>query len=382
MKRIDLEVPKSIKDLNQIFKKSGKKLYLVGGAVRDFVTGDVPKDFDLTTDATPDEIIELLSDKHRINLQGEKFGVIVVYGLDDLKDGVEIATFREDIGKGKDTSVKVGATIDMDVKRRDITFNGLFYDLDICEVIDLVGGLNDLDNKIVRMIGDPLERIDEDKVRILRVFRFAARYDFTIHIDTSNAIKSNNKLTDISKERIWDEFGKGFKQAKEFRTYLDLINRFEMWDEIFPGVEINTTNFIETKDITICLAQLFRDVKNIKDIMVKKFKTPLLLAETVNFLLELQDFDIKDIRVLTKKRDRLVNTSNLIEWFNILNLNDSPRHKAFIDFVPNVVSDDVMRDLGIETDSKGNPKSSIDGQRLGEEINKRTISQFTKLWNS
>lgn len=173
--KLELDIPSPIWDLHNVFTQAGKKLYLVGGAVRDFVTGEAPKDFDLATDATPDEMKSILKD-YRINLQGEKFGVIVVYGLDGLPEGVEIATFREDITPGRKPDVKLGATIEDDVKRRDLTFNGLFYDLDEKEIIDLVGGVEDLNNKKIRMIGNPDERIKEDPLRILRIIRFASRY--------------------------------------------------------------------------------------------------------------------------------------------------------------------------------------------------------------
>jgi tRNA nucleotidyltransferase/poly(A) polymerase len=93
-------IPQSVKELNELFKKSGKKLYLVGGSVRDFLTGDKPKDFDLATDALPDEVLSILGRKYRTNLQGKAFGVVVVY-TDDQPMGMEIATFRSDIYDGK-----------------------------------------------------------------------------------------------------------------------------------------------------------------------------------------------------------------------------------------------------------------------------------------
>jgi len=88
-------IPQSVKDLHKLFAAHGKKLYLVGGSVRDFLTGDKPKDFDLATDALPDEVLEILGDKFRTNLQGKAFGVVVVY-TKDQPEGMEIATFRSD----------------------------------------------------------------------------------------------------------------------------------------------------------------------------------------------------------------------------------------------------------------------------------------------
>ena len=144
-------IPQSVKDLHELFKAGGKKLYLVGGAVRDFLTGDKPKDFDLATDALPDEVLGIIGDKYRTNLQGKAFGVVVAY-TKDQPEGMEIATFREDTSKGRNPEVKLGVTIEQDVRRRDISFNGLFFDLDTNEIVDLVGGQQDLKDGVTRMI--------------------------------------------------------------------------------------------------------------------------------------------------------------------------------------------------------------------------------------
>jgi len=166
-------VPNSIKEITKLFTKAGKNLYLVGGSVRDFITGHDPKDFDVATDALPDEVMAILKG-YRTQLQGEAFGVVVVF-TDDQPEGVEIATFRQDISKGRNPEVKLGVTIEEDVTRRDLTINGMFFDLRTRKIIDLVGGYTDLKNGVIRMIGDPKLRIEEDPLRILRTLRFACR---------------------------------------------------------------------------------------------------------------------------------------------------------------------------------------------------------------
>ena len=103
-------IPQSVKDLNELFKEHGKKLYLVGGSVRDFLTGDKPKDFDLATDALPDEVIDIVGKTYRTNLQGKAFGVVVVF-TKEVPEGMEIATFRSDIYDGK-----LGTSRNPDVK--------------------------------------------------------------------------------------------------------------------------------------------------------------------------------------------------------------------------------------------------------------------------
>jgi poly(A) polymerase len=171
-------IPQSVKELHELFKSKGKKLYVVGGAVRDFLNSDKPKDFDLCTDALPDEVLEILGSKYRTNLQGKAFGVVVVF-TEDEPAGMEIATFRSDVYDGKlgmtrNPNVKF-TTIDQDVLRRDLRINGLFYDLDKKEIVDLVGGIDDIKNGVIGMIGDPDLRIKEDPLRILRAIRMACR---------------------------------------------------------------------------------------------------------------------------------------------------------------------------------------------------------------
>ena len=171
-------IPDSVKELHKLFQGKGRKLYLVGGSVRDFLTGDKPKDFDLATDALPDEVLEIVGDKYRTNLQGRAFGVVVVY-TKEVPEGMEIATFREDLYGGKlgmtrNPDVKF-TTIEEDVLRRDLRINGLFYDLDKKEIVDLVGGVDDIKNGVIGMIGDPDLRIKEDPLRILRAIRMACR---------------------------------------------------------------------------------------------------------------------------------------------------------------------------------------------------------------
>jgi tRNA nucleotidyltransferase/poly(A) polymerase len=396
----ELEVPSPIWDMHEIFRKSGKKLFLVGGSVRDFLTGETPKDFDLATDATPKEMIDMfinefgLKQKHtdkdgndkefdlnnglKLNMQGAQFGVLVIYNLEGLDEGVEIATFREDLTKGRNPDVKIGATIEDDVKRRDLTINALFFDLENKTVVDLVGGSEDLENRTIRMVGDPVERIDEDKLRILRVFRFASRYESKLDDKTAEAIRNNNELNEVSPERIWEEFNKSFKQAKSFKHYLDFITEFDMWKQVFPGLNINLDDYKETDNIIFCFAQIFRDndSNDVKSKMIKQFQSPSDIANAVAFLMDLRDFDVENVKVLAKNRERFhMSHETVAEWFKIANLNE-PKHKAFVGFEPNVSSRQIMSDLGIEMDAKGRPKNKADGQKIGQEINKRTIEQF------
>ena len=188
------------------------------------------------------EVFDIVDGKYRTNLQGKAFGVVVVY-TKEIPEGMEIATFREDISKGRNPEVKLGVTIEDDVKRRDITYNALFYDLDKREIIDLTGGKSDLESGITRMVGDPTERFDEDSLRILRAFRFASRYEHPLHKDTEKAIEKRKQLENIdpetgemkriSQERVWEEMTKAWKQAKDYNYYLNFFTKFDMWGVVF-----------------------------------------------------------------------------------------------------------------------------------------------------
>ncbi len=227
-------IPKEILKLHKLFKNQGFELFLVGGSIRDFKKGETPKDYDLSTDALPDTIISILAKNgYEYNLQGRSFGVIVVY----TQDGdFEIATFREDITQGRKPEVRVGATIEDDCFRRDFTVNSMFYDISKDKIIDITGqGINDLENNIISFVGNANERIKEDKLRILRAFRFCARYNGTFSVATKEALLKNNSLKGVSKERVFtDEILKAKKQCGEnFYLYINMLSDYNMWKEIF-----------------------------------------------------------------------------------------------------------------------------------------------------
>jgi tRNA nucleotidyltransferase/poly(A) polymerase len=357
-------IPQSVKELHELFQSAGKKLYLVGGSVRDFLTGDKPKDFDLATDALPDEVLEIVGDKFKTNLQGKAFGVVVVY-TKEVPEGMEIATFREDVSKGRNPEVKLGVTIEDDVKRRDLTYNSLFYDLDTRQIVDLVGGKEDLQSGITRMVGDPIERFDEDSLRILRAFRFASRYEHPLHKDTESAIQKRKQLQNIdpetgemkriSQERVWEEMKKAWKQAKDYNYYLSFFTKFDMWDEVFPGANINA-NLVESKDLVVVIANLFKNESTLglADRLAQEYKIELELATKVAFLISLLNFKVEDVFDIYKKRQQCAITdATILEWLKVQTI-DTNELVKFVEYKPSVSAQELMsqgfkgRDLGIE----------------------------------
>jgi poly(A) polymerase len=183
-------------------RDSGHKAYFAGGSVRDTLLNLTPKDYDIATDATPPQLQQLFPDTQAV---GAAFGVILVR---QAKSVVEVATFRTDgpYQDGRRPSSVRFATAQEDAQRRDFTINGLFLDPIENKIIDFVGGQQDLQNRILRAIGDPSKRFAEDHLRLLRAVRFAARFDLQIDPKTAAAIRdSAPQLKGISPERIGDE---------------------------------------------------------------------------------------------------------------------------------------------------------------------------------
>jgi len=369
-------IPQSVKDLNELFKEHGKKLYLVGGSVRDFLTGDKPKDFDLATDALPDEVLEIVGNTYRTNLQGKAFGVVVVF-TKEVPEGMEIATFREDVSKGRNPEVKLGVTIEDDVKRRDLTYNSLFYDLDKREIVDLVGGKGDLEAGITRMVGDPIERFDEDSLRILRAFRFASRYEHPLHKDTEAAIAKRKQLENIdpetgemkriSQERVWEEVKKAWKQAKDFNFYLNFFTKFDMWDQVFPGSNINA-DLVKSSDFVVVMANLFKNepLNKLELKLVQDYKIESDTAKKVMFLLSFSTLTPEIAFEMFKKKEQcFITDATILEWIKVCSINDPVKIK-FLEYKPSTSAEELM--------AKG-----ITGRELGLEIKRLEIENFKKL---
>tara|TARA_R110000772_G_scaffold43995_1_gene101178 strand:+ start:5956 stop:7113 length:1158 start_codon:yes stop_codon:yes gene_type:complete len=369
----EFDIPSIIWELNSVFNKNGYKLYVVGGAIRDFETGDKPKDFDLCTDALPDDVIRILSPQYKVQLQGEAFAVVVVF-TEEEPLGMEIATFRIDVTTGRNPEVKVGGvTIEEDVMRRDLTINGMFYDLETKEIIDLVGGIDDLRNKIIRMIGDPDERIADDPLRILRVFRFATRYGSKLDQKTIDAIHLNNDISSVSMERIWDrvngEFWKSFKQAKDFQQYLDFLVEFNVMEQILPGLNVDSK--INNQDsMVLVLAQMLKnnDIKKLRKVMNKPCSIPTDVIEQVTFLIELLNFDKNRVVTIYESKVRVkMDNKTISKWLIANNIQDHDTNK-FILYTPSVKSEDVMKKFGLGQ-----------SRELGIKIKELEVEQFNKL---
>jgi tRNA nucleotidyltransferase/poly(A) polymerase len=251
--KMNMPIPSDIQQIQQVFKKNGYKLYVVGGAVRDALLGKNPKDYDLATDAVPDKVEEMMA---KANLRtiptGKAFGVINVF---TDQDEYEIATFREDLSGGRRPDAVSFTNIEGDVKRRDLTINALFYDIETGEVVDLVGGVDDLKKGIVRTVGKPEDRFGEDRLRILRAIRFAGRFGSQLDPNTDAALQKDASLEGISGERIRDEFIKGLASAKSAKQYLQMVDKYNLFDWIFKGLKLNK-RFVDNDDPLVLISMI------------------------------------------------------------------------------------------------------------------------------
>lgn len=214
-------------------RQAGHEAYFVGGCVRDMVMGTEPHDYDVATDATPERIISLFP---RTAAVGAQFGVVLVHGE---ARSVEVATFRVDEGysDGRHPESVRFATAREDVLRRDFTINGMMFDPEKGEVIDWVRGREDIRKRTIRAIGKPVERFEEDKLRLLRAVRFAARFDYSIEKETYEAIaRSAPKLNEVSIERIREELVRILTGPRAGRA-LRLMHDLDLLTPVLPEVD-------------------------------------------------------------------------------------------------------------------------------------------------
>ena len=222
-------------------KKSEHAAYLVGGGVRDLLLDRHPKDFDIATDALPENVSSLFRNSRLI---GRRFRLVHVHFGRDI---IEVATFRghendleSDTDEDRHTRDgmlirdNVFGTIEEDAWRRDFTINSLYYNIHDFTVVDYTGGLQDLENKLIRIIGDPHQRYREDPVRMLRATRFAAKLGFDIEPNTEAPIlELADRITHVPPARLFEEVLKLFLNGQAVSTY-QLLRKYNLFDKLFP----------------------------------------------------------------------------------------------------------------------------------------------------
>jgi len=221
--------------------KAGYRAMLVGGAVRDLLLGHAPKDFDVATDAHPEDVKKLFSNSRII---GRRFRLAHVFFGREI---IEVATFRasqeemhddrEHDDSGRIIRDNVYGRLEDDVWRRDFTVNALYYDIADFSIVDYTSAMDDVENRVLRLIGDPQTRYREDPVRMLRAIRFASKLDFHIHPDSEQPIfELGYLLADIPPARLFDEVLKLFHSGKGVKA-LQLLCKYDLLQYLFKQAD-------------------------------------------------------------------------------------------------------------------------------------------------
>jgi putative nucleotidyltransferase with HDIG domain len=231
----------------ETLRQRGFQAYLVGGCVRDLLLKREPTDFDVATSASPEQVMEVFPDTYAVGVQ---FGVVLVpvpEGEDEFDEGtkpgltVEVATFRCDHGYSDGRhpdEVRFTRDPKEDATRRDFTINGMMLDPVSGEVLDFVGGQQDLKAEVIRAIGDPDRRFAEDKLRMLRAVRFAARFKFEIEAGTLGAIQRHaGEMQLVSRERVRDELTKMLTEGQGSRAF-HLLDQSGLLDQVLPEISV------------------------------------------------------------------------------------------------------------------------------------------------
>lgn len=291
-------------------KKNGYKAWLAGGCVRDLLLNIPAKDFDVATDAPPKEVQRIFKSSLDI---GEQFGIIMV-PLQDMNGQnfqIEIATFRAD-GEYKDgrrpEEVKF-TTPEEDALRRDFTVNAMFFDPLEQKLYDFVQGQADLEKKILKAVGDPLKRFEEDKLRMLRAIRFSAQLDFEIELQTLKAIQKKRKeIHIVSKERIHQELSK-LMDSKALIRGLKYFKETSLHEVIFES-------FKHFKDLDLKFEKSIQLLKNHKELdsLTKwsMFFHPYF-ENTFNSIPVIEDF-LKEYKFSNKLTDAILTNFKTLKW--------------------------------------------------------------------
>jgi len=241
-----MKIPEEIKNVLKKLEEMGFKAYLVGGCVRDLLRGAEPQDWDITTNAKPEEIRKLFAGNSFYKNQFLTVTVQTESKNPKLRN-IEITTYRKEArytDKRHPDEIKFAKTLEEDLKRRDFTVNAMAIQAQILklktkniEIIDLFGGQEDLENKVIRAVGNPEDRFNEDALRMMRAVRFAVVLGFEIEKKTVEAIKTNHYLLEmISKERIRDEFLK-IIMAEKAADGIKILRQLDLLKYIIPELE-------------------------------------------------------------------------------------------------------------------------------------------------
>ena len=362
-----MKLPENVKYILNELYKNGYEGYIVGGCVRDHLMGKEPHDYDITTSALPEEVKEIFP--HTVDT-GIQHGTVTVI-ID--KTGYEITTYRID-GEYKDNrhpeEVIFTDRLSGDLSRRDFTINAIAYN-DVKGYVDLFGGIEDIKRRVIRGVGEPAKRFQEDALRMMRAVRFSAQLDFAIEENTLNALKENADLIrNISIERIREEFFKLI--LSDHNERLDILLNSGMTEHFLPEIldkkfdygKINSLS----RDIVVRLAYIFYGIEwgNVKKIM-KRLRTDNKSMAAVTLISKYTDYKITDLYSIRKLVSLAgENIKRVIEVMCAVKNYDSEMYFNMLEEIKN----DCCSLKDLELSGNDLIATGIRGKLVGEALNK------------
>lgn len=291
-------IPKQVIEVCKILNNAGYQAFIVGGCVRDLILGEIPKDYDITTDATPQKIMKLFPKNYPTGLQ---HGTVTISMGDGIENHFEITTFRIE-GEYKDgrrpEEVFFVMNVNEDLARRDLTINAIAYDPILQSLVDPFNGISDIKSNIIRSVNNADARFKEDGLRIMRVARFAAKLQFSIENNTFQSIKNNlDTLKKVSKERIKDELCKTL-MTKNPSFGLRILNESGVLNIIAPLLTSNSSYINTISYLNNCKGDLETKIAY----LYNKYETSLVLDELI--ALKFSNKEIKRVKFLLDLLER------------------------------------------------------------------------------
>jgi len=281
----------------------------------------------------------------------------------------EFEGFKRSLSDGRRPDSVSFTNIEGDVSRRDLTINALFYDIDKGEVVDLVGGIEDLKNGVVRTVGAAEDRFGEDRLRILRSIRFAGRFGSQLEPSVDAALKKDASLEGISGERIRDEFIKGINSAKSQKSFLQMIDKYGLFDWVFRGLSVDRSAFSDDSDYIVLLASLLKgnSIDNLRKTL-NDLKYSSEEVKAISFLVAMLSLGV-DTAVTLKKAEQHAGVSpEQIKAFTSKGGIDAKLVDAFNRFRLSVSGPEVMDMMNLRP-----------GPEVGKAIQKIETDNFKKL---
>ncbi|NFO31659.1 CCA tRNA nucleotidyltransferase [Clostridium botulinum] len=333
----NINIPNDVRFILETLKNNGHEAYIVGGCVRDSILNNIPKDWDITTKARPEEVVKLFN---KVILTGVKHGTVTVL---INSEGYEVTTYRMD-GKYEDSrhpkQVNFVSNLKEDLARRDFTINAMAYNKED-GLIDYFEGVSDLKKKVIKTVGNSEKRFSEDALRMLRAIRFSSQLDFSISNETLNSIKNlRYNIKNISKERIREEFNKILLSSTKG---IDILIETGLIEHIFPEIikfcDFKVDNIYYNDNLYAHTVRAIEEIESALHLKLTMFFYNLIKINNEDI-----EYTILQVKEFLKEFQYDNNTVNKVTTL-ILYMNNDLNTKLEIKQILNLINLDLFEDL-------------------------------------